>query len=163
MEDSLEPNTEVPVEDGAIGENAPAVDGGQGEAAVAEQAQPELLDLDTYGSYVVQLDDETTVPVSELRDRGLRQADYTRKTQELSEQRKELEDVATLRRALDVNPEGTIRWLAEQRGIQVGGPQSPPQNQAGGADDWLYDDTPSGEETSPVEQRLMALERQFES
>ena len=63
------------------------------EAEVADdQAEdgPQVLDLDTYGDVQVQVGDET-ITIKDLAQREFMQADYSRKTAALAEQRKSLE------------------------------------------------------------------------
>lgn len=43
--------------------------------------------------------------------------DYTQKTQELAAQREALQPLIELVEALDANPDATLRWLAEQYGV----------------------------------------------
>jgi hypothetical protein len=123
-----------------------------------------VLNLDEYDDYVVELNGEY-LPVSELKGGGLRQADYTRKTQELADQRRELERAATLERALEVNPQGTLKYLAEQYGLTVA-EAAERQRQQQAEDDWWADED-QDQELSPlapwgVEQRLAAIEQRFQ-
>lgn len=58
----------------------------------AEDAEPvEVYDADEYGEIAIALKDGTQTTLAELTKGNLRQADYSRKTQELAEQRKALE------------------------------------------------------------------------
>jgi hypothetical protein len=61
--------------------------------------------------------EELEVPYSELKRGYSREADYTRKTQALAQQRQEAEYGINLQRALEANPEMTLRILAERHGI----------------------------------------------
>lgn len=120
----METFNDAPLEDGGASFEADtpdvdvAVDDGQGGGDEAP-AEPNILDLSEFSDAVVQVGDEL-VPVSELPNGFLRQSDYTRKTQEVAEQRKELERAATLQRALEANPQGTLQFLSEQYGITLG-------------------------------------------
>lgn len=74
------------------------------EEAEAEAPEPEeaeeaqVLTLDEYGDVLVRIgDDADPMPLSEIAKGTLRQADYTRKTQELASERKRLEAEATER------------------------------------------------------------------
>lgn len=138
-------------------------DGGQVEDIddVEDVPAPSVLDLDEYGDFVVTLksgDEEELVPIRELRDRGMRQADYTRKTQALAEREAELEQAAILNRALQTNRTETIRWLAQQNGMTLAEAKAEVE-----ASDWYedpYETEPVGRGASdPVLQRLEALER----
>lgn len=116
------------------------------------QEQPNILNLDEYGDHVVDLNGEL-VPVSELRGGGLRQADYTRKTQELAELRKEAERGITLERSMQVNPEGTLQWLAQQHGLTLAQAQAVANEAQGGEDWWEDSDQPSAMEREVAELR----------
>lgn len=117
---------------------------------------PSVLDYDEFAGHVVQVGDEQ-VPLSELRDSGLRMADYTRKTQELAEQRKELEQAQTLAQMLSVNPKGTIEYLAEQNGLTLAQAQAAVADDYG-SDDWLSE--PSAP-SDPLAERLAQIENRF--
>ena len=117
---------------------------------------PSVLNFDEFAGHVVQVGDEQ-VPLSELRDSGLRMADYTRKTQELADQRRELESAQTLAQMLQVNPKGTIEYLAEQNGLSLAQAQSYVNNQSDD-DDWMQG-TPSP--SDPLTERLEQIENRF--
>lgn len=75
----------------------------------AESEQPETQD-----SYEVTVDGEKlTVTLDELKSGYMRQADYTRKTQELSQESAEVKDAVTLFRALQEKPMQTVQKLWE--------------------------------------------------
>ena len=79
----------------------------------------ELLDVTEIGDKFVTLQvdgEEVRVPVKEALAGYQRQADYTRKTQEISEQRKQLQFAVTLQDALQKDPENTLRLLNQQFG-----------------------------------------------
>ena len=61
--------------------------------------------------------EDVEVPYSELKRGYSREADYTRKAQALAQQRQEAEYGINLQRALEANPEMTLRILAERHGI----------------------------------------------
>ena len=133
---------------------------GSTEVDVAEQQpveQPNILDLEEYSDYQVQVG-EDTLSLQELRDSGLRQADYTRKTQELAERSRELEQASTLTQMLQVNPRGTLEYLAQQNGLDLAD-QSGGYGQSTG--DWLDDryDAPSAD---PMLGRIAAIEQRFQ-
>ncbi len=72
------------------------------------------------------------VPLRELRDGYLRQADYTRKTQAVAEQRRGLEDpdvqnAMDLYRMLREDPAGTIQRMASEVGLLDGDKPAVPQ------------------------------------
>jgi len=87
--------------------------------AETSDEEVELLDVTEIGDKFVSLQvdgEEVKVPVKEALAGYQRQADYTRKTQEISEQRKQLQFAATLQEALQKDPENTLRLLNQQFG-----------------------------------------------
>jgi predicted metal-dependent hydrolase len=62
--------------------------------------------------------EEVRVPLKEALSGYQRQADYTRKTQELSEQRRQVQFGAALQEALQSNPKETLELLGKHYGIQ---------------------------------------------
>ena len=109
---------------------APApVEDGQGEAVVPEApaapAAPEYdyleIDDDLASKYVKAKvgDEEVPVPLNEAIQGYQRQADYTRKTQELSQLRQEAEQALRLQQAMQTSPGLTIQVLAQQAGTTV--------------------------------------------
>lgn len=58
------------------------------------------------------------VPVDELKNGYLRQSDYTRKTQELAEKRRELEYLAQIKQQLEANPE-LAKQIAQESGLNA--------------------------------------------
>jgi hypothetical protein len=102
----------TPEEDANVG-------GFQEEAPAREYFE---LDDDTAGRYVkVQIDGvETEVPLGEALKGYQRQADYTRKTQEIANLRKEAEFGIAFQRAMQANPELAIQAVAQKYGITLG-------------------------------------------
>jgi hypothetical protein len=121
------------------------VEGGdEGSSDEAPEAEADLLDVDAYGNHLVTVTvdgEEQTVPLSELRGGYQRQADYTRKTQEVAAQRQEAQAALALMAAYRQDPEGTLAVLAQEAGFDFGRPQ------------------PDGQELSPLEQRLIRMEQ----
>lgn len=75
---------------------------------------PTYLDLDQYGDHLVRMkfgDEVVEVPAREAFLEGLRQQDYTRKTQVVAREREELSQAAKLIQALEDNPRVTIAAL----------------------------------------------------
>lgn len=75
--------------------------------------------------------DGVEVTLDEAKASYLRQADYTRKTQELAEQRKELQQAASIQAALQADPQATLAALAEVYGLDL---QAAPSNPNEGLD-----------------------------
>jgi hypothetical protein len=76
--------------------------------------------------------EDVEVPFAEALRGYSREADYTRKAQALAQQRQEAEFALNLQRALEANPEMTLRILAEQRGLtlaQQQGQQAPAEEE----------------------------------
>jgi uncharacterized protein YeeX (DUF496 family) len=85
------------------------------------EEQIELLPVDEYGDKYVSVSvggEEVRVPLKEALSGYQRQSDYTRKTQELSEQRRQVQFGAALQEALQSNPKETLELLGKHYGIQ---------------------------------------------
>jgi hypothetical protein len=114
------------------------------------QAEPELFDIANYADKAVKVQvdgKEVTIPLQEAIAGYQRQADYTRKTQELSEQRKQVQFAATLADALEKDPANTLQMLQKHYGLNVQAPQE---------DEYL---DPTEKQLRIMEQRLAAFEQ----
>jgi hypothetical protein len=104
----------------------PTVDSGQVEnvgGETAEVSEPDYFDWNEYADKRVKLPvagEEVEVPLSEALAGYQRQADYTRKTQELSQQRQQVQFAAAIQQALDNDPVNTIKLLQEHYGVNSG-------------------------------------------
>jgi len=101
-------------------------------------------------SYTVKVDgSEEQVSLDELRDGYQRQADYTRKTQELASERSRLQQAEAIVQSLEADPAGTLTALGDAFGVAraTGEP-------TGAVDPW--------DEPDPNEQRLATLEARLE-
>ena len=101
-------------------------------------------------SYTVKVDgSEEQVSLDELRDGYQRQADYTRKTQELASERNRLQQAEAIVQSLEADPAGTLEALGDAFGVAraTGEP-------TGAVDPW--------DEPDPNEQRLATLEARLE-
>lgn len=77
----------------------------------------EALDLEQYGDRLVTVKvggQEQQLPLKEAIAAGMRQADYTQKTQSLAEKQRELDFAASMAAALERNPEATLDFLRTQ-------------------------------------------------
>ena len=88
---------------------------------VAETPEQELdlFDYTEIADKVIKLQvdgEEVVIPVKEALAGYQRQADYTRKTQELSEQRKQVQYASALAEALQNDPAATLQLLQQQYG-----------------------------------------------
>ncbi len=98
------------------------------------------------GDYTVKIDGaEHQVTLEELQQGYQRQADYTRKTQELASERQRLQQAETIVNALEADPQGTLNAFGGAPGVQ-GNPGT-------------QDDT-SWEDEDPTTQRVAQLEAQ---
>ena len=109
-----------------------------------------VLEEPAAGAYTVKVDgDEQQVSLNELRDGYQRQADYTRKTQELASERNRLQQAEAIVQSLEADPAGTLEALGDAFGVAraTGEP-------TGAVDPW--------DEPDPNEQRLATLEARLE-
>lgn len=119
---------------------------------------PELnyLDVDQFGDYYakVKVDgEELEVPVAEALQGYQRQADYTRKTQELSQRAQQVQFWETVDRAMQADPATTLQYLQSHYGI----------GQAEVAANTSYDTTPEDDWfADPAEKRIAQLEQQLQ-
>lgn len=144
--------SDAPVETGAPAADEVAPDIGQGEP---EAAPPSYLDHDQYADHHVRVKvdgQETSVPLREAIDGYSRQADYTRKTQELAEQQRRAQFGLTLQQALEANPAETLRILQSQY-LQEQAEQTPPE-----PPDWT--DDPADKRWQEYDARLQRFEQQ---
>lgn len=100
---------------------SPTVEAADTEAPVVaeETSSYEYVDPSAFdGKYVkVKVDGaDVDVPFNEAIQGYQRQADYTRKTQELASQREQLQFAQTLQQALETNPSATIELLTRHYG-----------------------------------------------
>lgn len=107
-----EENIDVGVDSPVVDTEAPAV---AEETTSYDYVDPSAFD----GKYVkVKVDGEdVSVPFGEAIQGYQRQADYTRKTQELASQREQLGYAQTLQQALEQNPQETIDLLTRHYGV----------------------------------------------
>jgi uncharacterized protein YeeX (DUF496 family) len=133
----------------------PIIEDGQvietGEAQ-AETPQEELdfFDYTEVGDKYVKLQvdgEEVSVPIKEALAGYQRQADYTRKTQELSEQRKQVEFASALAKSLQEDPATTLQALQQHYGVAT---------QTEVEDEWM---DPAEKQFRSLEQRIAAFEQ----
>ena len=132
----------------------PIVEDGQVDETIeagAETLQEELdfFDYTEIGDKYVKLQvdgQEVSVPIKEALAGYQRQADYTRKTQELSDQRKQVQYASALQEALQSDPAATLLLLQEHYGVQA-----QPET-----DEWV---DPSELQLRQLEKRIAAFEQ----
>lgn len=113
-----------------------------------------VLAVEEYSDYRVpiKLDgEELQVPLSEAIAGYQRQADYTRKTQELAQQRQQFEFASALETALQRDPASTIDLLSKHYGISRQAVSD------------MIDNDESFEDLDPVEQRYRELDKRIAS
>lgn len=121
--------------------------------ATSQGIDSPVLSVDEYQNHKVPIKidgQESYVPLSEAISGYQRQADYTRKTQELAEQREQMQFATALQTALERDPASTIDLLARHYGIS---------HQA--AANMLGEDADDYEELDPVEQRYRQLDQRI--
>ena len=131
-----------PIANGQVGEVTEAI------AETPEQEQ-ELFDYTEIADKVIKLQvdgEDVVVPVKEALAGYQRQADYTRKTQELSEQRKQVQYASALAEALQNDPAATLQLLQQQYGVAT-----QPEE-----DEWM---DPAEQQYRQLEQRIAAFEQ----
>lgn len=98
-------------------------DGGNQSIEDQQQQQVEYLDLadEAYDRHVkVKVaGEEISVPLREALSGYSREADYTRKTQELAAQRRQAQEAELLAQAMQANPGLTVQILAQRAGMSV--------------------------------------------
>ena len=122
--------------------------------------EADLLNIEEVADRKVRIrvdGEEMVVPLSEAIAGYQRQADYTRKTQSLAQQRNELQWAAALKGALETNPQGTIQLLAEQFGAA---PSAPARQAAQPLDEFLFEDTSVDPRYREIEHRLRVFEEE---
>ena len=119
------------------------------ETGDASEVVKDYFTWDEYADRPVRLNvagEEIDVPLKEALAGYQRQADYTRKTQELSEQRKQVQFGTALQEALQNNPGDTLELLKQHYGLN---------EQQTSDEDELYMD--------PVEKQYRQLENRMKS
>ena len=137
-----------------------AGDGQPTEPAVEEPK--DYLDVDEVADRYVRVKvdgEELEVPLNEALSGYSRTADYTRKTQQLAQQRQQVEYALAVQRALQAQPEETIRLLSRQYGLADQSPQSPPPQPG-----WQQPSLDDGDDDlmDPLERRINQQQRIIE-
>lgn len=135
----------------------PVVDGQvEVESGEATWSDEDFFPVDEYGDKVVKLNvsgEEMVVPLKEAVAGYQRQADYTRKTQELADQRKSLQFAQAIQQALDNNPMETISLLQQHYGVTA------QEDPFAVEEDDLFAD-PVEQQYKQLDQRIRAFEEQ---
>lgn len=136
-----------PVANGQVDETTEAI-------AETPAEELDLFDYTEVADKVVKLQvngEEVAIPLKEALAGYQRQADYTRKTQELSEQRKQVEFAAALADALQKDPANTLQALQQHYGVKAPIQDQPVE------EEWL---DPAEKHLRQLEQRISAFEQQ---
>ena len=123
------------------------------EIGEAPEVAKDYFTWDEYADRPVKLNvagEEIDVPLKEALAGYQRQADYTRKTQELSEQRKQVQFGSALQEALQNNPGDTLELLRQHYGLN---------EQQTSDEDELYMD-PQEKQYRQLEVRMKAFEQE---
>lgn len=145
--------TDIPEFDPADGGQVLEVDG------TAEEVNAPILNVDEFADHyvTVKIDgEEIRVPLTEAVAGYSRHADYTRKTQELAEQRQQLQWAQAIQAALDNDPAQTIDLLATHYGISR-------QEAVKMADEFDFEDKwvdPADAKLAELDKRIKAFEEQ---
>lgn len=140
------PDIKTPTVEGAPAVADTPVETDSGAGVVVDSP---ALDLEAYGDHLVSvtIDGETqTVPLREAAQGYQRQADYTRKTQEVADVRHLADRAQAIERALKQDAAETLRIMAEAYNVDLGS---------------LADGLAEQEPVDPFEQRVAAIETQF--
>ena len=125
----------------------PPVEVAEGVAEMPTWTPPERVAVKVDGQ-------EIEVPWDDLLAGYSRTADYTRKTQQVAEERRMLQPFIDLRDALRLNPEEGLRRLAAEFGISFDSPTQAPTHVSDDPMSWLEEPA----QDDPVAARLAALE-----
>ena len=104
-------------------------------------------------AYTIKVDgEEQQVSLEELQNGYQRQADYTRKTQEIAAERERLHQAESIVSALEYDPAGTLQTLASSFNVNMGGnqPANQPANEEYISSSW--------EEPDMTSQKIAELE-----
>lgn len=102
-------------------------------------------------AYTIKVDGvERQVSLQELQSGYQRQADYTRKTQELARERERLSQAETIVQALETDPQGAISALGDAFGVSMGNQMS------------SIEENEDFEDMDPDESRLRRIESAIE-
>ena len=109
------------------------------------ESSTEVAAEPTSSTYTIKVDGaESEVTLGELQQGYQRQADYTRKTQELASERQRLEQAEAIVSALEADPQGALSALSTAFGIED-------TRSVSSTDEWT-------DEPDPTEQRIASLE-----
>lgn len=141
-------------------ETAPVTDpAGAPEASGEESVEAPQATEPEGPTITVEIDGTEVVLTAEEVQKGyLRQGDYTRKTQEIADQKRRLETLDRFEKSLDADPQLTLSQLAEAYGVEL----TPAQQQAvQDAGSELDPDDPIQAELAELRKFRTTVEQQF--
>ena len=154
------------IADAPVADPAPVeADGGQVEDVggnVEVAADAPTLNVDEFADHhvVVKVDGEDVRgPLSEAVAGYSRQADYTRKTQELAQQKQSLQWASAVAQALENDPAKTIDLLHTHYGLSKAQAQQVAEQAAEDAGDSEWDD-PVAARVKELDQRIAQVEQE---
>lgn len=103
-------------------EETDLVDGAEDVTDLVTEEDLQFIDIDQFRDHrvTVKVDgEEVTIPLAEAVAGYQRQADYTRKTQELAKQKADMQWAAAIKGALENDPAGTLELLAGHFGVKA--------------------------------------------
>lgn len=145
----------VPVADNPVGDTGDTEALGTDENQSAPQY--EYVDPSEFSDKYVKVKvdgEEIDVPFSEALQGYQRQADYTRKTQELASQREQLQFAQTLQSALENDPQATLDVLSRHYGVATA--------QKMVADAQAQQPAAEPEFDDPLERRVWEMDQRFQ-
>lgn len=125
-----------------------------GEEQITEETPIEYFSVDEYGDKYIKVvvdGEELEVPLKEAVSGYQRQADYTRKTQQLAEERRQVQFAQAIQQALDNDPQATVELLKSHYGLEN-------QTQFEEEDDLFAD--PMEKQYRQLESRIRSFEEQ---
>ena len=159
----MESFVEVAADDLIVDEEVDLVDEAEDTSGESEEELP-FLDIDQFKDQYVKIKvdgEELTVPLSEAVAGYQRQADYTRKTQGLAQQKNELQWASAIKGALENDPQATIELLASKFGVRLPAAQPKQADDDPFAGLWDDDPSPSADpKYADIEARLRAFEEE---
>jgi hypothetical protein len=146
------------LDEGSVSDGAADGEGSDNEPST--DTSTDDFDFDAYGNKLVTIKVdgvEQQVPLSELRQGYMRQAAFTQKTQELSQERARLAAAESLANAYERNPVETVKFLANQHGISLAQAQAIAEAAGDEAEGWT--DQQDDPRIAALEARIAQLDQ----
>lgn len=134
------------------------------DSGVVDTPSYEYVDTSAFADKYVKVKvdgQDLDVPFTEALSGYQRQADYTRKTQELATQRSQLEFATTLQQALEADPQNTLQILSRHYGVATANQMVQDAQGQGAVDNQIPEfDDPLERRVWEMDQRFQALEQE---